>query len=86
MVRDLLADRVCPSGYAPSYVDINGTTYVTCVTDNSVDNSLALKLGLGLGIGLGVGIIVFGCINNNHDELIITSDIFIKNSKQEQHF
>lgn len=61
MVRDLLATRVCPTGQQPSYVDINGTTYVTCVTGNR-DNPLALGLGLGLGLGIPVMIVIGYCI------------------------
>lgn len=51
--------RICKGSLKPEYVNINGTTFVTCVDDASYNHELALGLGLGLGIPIFIMIIYF---------------------------
>jgi hypothetical protein len=58
MVRELL-NRGCPSGQQPSYMDINGTTFLTCVKYDTFNNT---AVGLGVGLGLGIPFLIIFCI------------------------
>lgn len=88
MVRDLLVTRVCPTGQQPNYIDVNGTIYITCVTDNTRNNPLALGLGLGLGLGIPVMILIGCCIwqrwkrRRDYPNEVITESVIVQPAKR----